>query len=67
MGSNGGLVLVRKSFPLLPFLVFITTNKLNDAKGTENLEQSGFGGVAKIGEDLAQTGSSGEWVELGNI
>lgn len=32
-----------------------------------NLEQSGFGGVAKIGEDLAQTGSSGEWVELGDV
>lgn len=32
-----------------------------------NLEKSGFGGVAKIGEDLAQTGSSGEWAELGDV
>lgn len=30
-----------------------------------DLEKLGFGDVAKIGKNLAQTGSSDEWVELG--
>lgn len=30
-----------------------------------DLEQLGFGGVAEIGENLAQTGSSDKWVGLG--